>query len=55
MVLTAHLKPTNCVKVEMADVKTLIVSREASMQRWLLGITSTTMVAIAAVLNRTLA
>ena len=39
---------------EIGDVKTLIANREASMQRWLLGITSTTMVAITAVLIRTL-
>ena len=39
---------------EIGDVKTLIANREASMQRWLLGITSTTMVAITAVLIRTM-
>ena len=40
---------------EIAGIKTLIANREASMQRWLLGMTSTTMVAITAVLIRTLA
>ena len=39
---------------EVASIGTLIANREASMQRWLLGITSTTMVAVAAVLIRTL-
>ena len=43
------------VKTEMADVKTLIADREASMQRWLLGITSTMVVAVTAVLIRSLA
>ena len=50
------------VKTEMAYVKTLIANREASMQRWLLGITataivgiSTAMAGVAATLIRTFA
>ena len=43
------------VKTEVADVKTLIANREASLQRWLLGMTGTAMVAVTAVLIRTLA
>ena len=49
------LKEIGGVKTGVADVKTLIANREASMQRWLLGMTSTTMVAITAVLIRTMA
>ena len=56
----ANLKGT--LLAEIAGIKTLVVSREASMQRWLLGITATTvagigaaMVGVAAVLIRALA
>ena len=31
---------------EIGDVKTLIANREASMQRWLLGMTATTVVGV---------
>ena len=31
---------------EVASVKTLVANREASMQRWLLGITATTVVGV---------
>ena len=40
------LKEIGGVKAEVGDVKTLIANREASMQRWLLGITGTTIVGI---------
>ena len=44
------LKEIGGVKTEMADVKTLIANREASMQRWLLGITATAIVGISTAL-----
>jgi len=40
---------------EAADTRTLIANREASMQRWLLGLTGTTVAALAVALFRTLA
>ena len=40
---------------EVAGIRTLVANREASMQRWLLGITGTTVATLTAVLIRTLA
>ena len=37
----------------IAEVKTLVANREASMQRWLLGITGTAMIGLTAALVRT--
>ena len=35
---------------EIAGIKTLVANREASMQRWLLGITATTVVGVSTAL-----
>ena len=40
------LKEIGGVKTDVADVKTLVANREVSMQRWLLGITATTVVGV---------
>ena len=40
----ASLKPE--LLTEISSIKTLVANREASMQRWLLGITATTIVGI---------
>ena len=37
----------------IAEVKTLVATREASMQRWLLGITGTAMIGVTTALVRT--
>ena len=39
----------------IADVKTLVANREASMHRWLLGVTATAMIGVTTALIRTFA
>ena len=40
---------------EIAGIRTLVANRDASMQRWLLGVTVTMVVALTAALLRTVA